>query len=206
LTWAEKALRDSEGFYTTPVIQLEKDSYAIVTKPANINLRDGREWISWGRRCDPSDFVTLKMEGYSSNPSTQIFLAIAEVSDIETYLHDVKYDEVTDFRIRRPSLEYTDHSGTSKPEAPTTQTFWTASAYGEGTQTLEWGIEEGTYSLVLMNDDGSQGLDLAVSIGVKVPSVVEWIGVAILVVGLVLLGVAVLMIYLAVRRPKPSKV
>jgi len=146
------------------------------------------------------------MEGSSSNPPTQIFLAIAEVSDLETYLHDVKYDEVTDFRIRRPSLEYTDHSGTSKPEAPTTQTFWTASAYGEGTQTLEWGIEEGTYSLVLMNDDGSQGLDLAVSIGVKVPPVVGWIGVGILVVGLVLLGVAVLMIYLAVRRPKPSKV
>ncbi|KKK74786.1 hypothetical protein LCGC14_2880260, partial [marine sediment metagenome] len=45
----------------------------------------------------------------------------------------------------------------------------TASAYGEETQTLEWGIKEGTYSLVLMNDDGSQGLDLAVSIGVKYP-------------------------------------
>jgi len=59
---------------------------------------------------------------------------------------------------------------------------------------------------VLMNDDGSQGLDLAVSIGVKVPPVVGWIGVGILVVGLVLLGVAVLMIYLGVRRPKPSKV
>ena len=204
--WAEKALRDSEGFYTTPVIKLEKDSYAIVTEPANIDLGGDWKWISRGRRCDPSDFLTLKMEGSSSNPSTQIFLGIAEVSDLETYLHDVKYDEVTDFKIRRPSLEYTDHSGTSRPEAPTTQTFWTASAYGEGTQTLEWGIEEGTYSLVLMNDDGSQGLDLAVSIGVKVPSVVGWIGVAILVVGLVLLGVAVLMIYLAARRPKPSKV
>jgi len=206
LMWVEKALRDSEGFYTTPVIQLEKDSYAIVTEPANIDLGGDWEWISWGRRWDPTDFLTLKIEGSSSNPSTQIFLAMAEVSDLETYLQDVKYDEVTDFRIRRPSLEYTDHPGTSRPEAPTTQTFWTASAYGEGTQTLEWGIEEGTYSLVLMNDDGSQGLDLAVSIGVKVPPVVGWIGVAILVVGLVLLGVAVLMLYLAVRRPKPSKV
>lgn len=206
LMWVEKALRDSEGFYTTPVIQLEKDSYAIVTEPANIDLGGDWEWISWGRRWDPTDFLTLKIEGSSNNPSTQIFLAMAEVSDLETYLQDVKYDEVTDFRIRRPSLEYTDHPGTSRPEAPTTQTFWTASAYGEGTQTLEWGIEEGTYSLVLMNDDGSQGLDLAVSIGVKVPPVVGWIGVAILVVGLVLLGVAVLMLYLAVRRPKPSKV
>ena len=206
LMWVEKALRDSEGFYTTPSIQLEKDSYAIVTEPANIDLGDDWEWISWGRRWDPSDFLTLKMEGSSSNPSTQIFLGIAQVSDLKTYLHDVKYDEVTDFRIRRPSLEYTDHPGTLRPEAPTTQGFWTASAHGEGRQTLEWGIEEGTYSLVLMNDDGSQGLDLAVSIGVKVPPVVGWIGVGLLVVGLVLLGVAVLMIYLGARRPKPSKV
>ena len=206
LMWAEKALRDSEGFYTTPVIQLEKDSYTVVTKPTNIDLGDDWEWISWGRRWDPTDFLTLKIEGSSNNPSKQIFLGIAEISDLESYLQDVKYDEVTDLRIRRPGLEYTDHPGASKPEAPTTQTFWTASAYGEGRQTLEWGIEEGTYSLVLMNDDGSQGLDLAVSIGVKVPPVVGWIGVAILVVGIIFLGVAVLMIYFAARRPKPSKV
>lgn len=206
LMWVEKALRDSEGFYTTPVIQLEKDSYAIVTESANIDIGGDWKWISWGRRWDPADFLTLKIEGSSNNPSKQIFLAMAEASDLETYLQDVKYDEVTDFRIRRPSLEYADHLGASKPEAPTTQTFWTASAYGEGRQALEWGIEEGSYSLVLMNDDGSQGLDLAVSIGVKVPPVVGWIGVGLLVVGLVLLGVAVPMIYLAVRRPKPSKV
>ena len=55
LMLAEKALRDSEGFYTTPVIQLEKDSYTIVTKPANIDLGDDWEWIwigykkSWGK-------------------------------------------------------------------------------------------------------------------------------------------------------------
>ena len=205
LMWAEKTLRDSEGFYTTPAIQLEKDSHAIVTGHANIDLGGDWEWLSWGRRCDPSDFLTLKIEGSSNDPSKQIFIGVAEVSDLEAYLKDVEHDEITDFRIRRPSLGYTNHRGTSEPEAPTSQAFWTASAHGEGTQTLEWGIEEGTYSVALMNDDGSRGLNLAASVGVKVPPVVGGIGIGLLVVGLVLLAVAILMIYLGVRRPKTAR-
>lgn len=205
LMWAEKALRDSEGFYTTPAIQLEKDSHAIVTGHANIDLGGDWEWISWGRRWAPSDFLTLKIEGSSNDPSKQIFLGIAQVRDLEAYLNDVEYDEISDFRIHRPSLSYTNHPGTSEPKAPTSEAFWTASAHGEGTQTLEWGIEEGTYSVALMNEDGSRGLNLAVSVGVKVPPVVGGIGIGLLVVGLVLLVVAILMIYLAVRRPKTAR-
>ncbi len=204
LMWAEKALRDSEGFYTTPAIQLEKDSHAIVTGHANIDLGGDWEWISWGRRWHPSDFLTLKIEGSSSDSSKQIFIGVAETSDLERYLTGVEYDEITDFKFRRLKPEYTNHPGTSEPLAPTSQTFWTASVHGTGTQTLEWGIEEGTYSLALMNEDGSRGLDLAASVGVKVPPVAWGIGIGLLVVGLVFLGVAILMIYLAVRKSKPS--
>jgi len=200
LMWAEKALRDSEGFYTTPAIQLEKDSHAIVTGHANIDLGGDWECISWGRRWHPSDFLTLKIEGSSNDPSKQIFIGVAEVSDLEAYLKDVEYDEVTDLRIRRASLAYTNHPGTSEPPAPTSETFWTASVHGTGTQTLEWGIEEGTYSLALMNEDGSRGLDLNVLVGVKVPTILWAISVGLVVGGLVLLAIAILMIYLAVRR------
>lgn len=203
LMWAERALRDSEGFYTTPAIQLEKDSHAIVTKPANIDLGGDKGWFSWGgKRWGPSDFVTIKIEGSSNDPSKQIFLGIAKASDVENYLADVEYDEITDFTIHDGSFDYTNHPGTLTPEDPTTQTLWTVSAHGEGTQALEWGIEEGTYSVALMNEDGSRGLNLAASVGVKVPPVVGGIGIVLLVIGIVLLAVAILMIYLAVRRPR----
>ena len=201
LMWAEKALKDSEGFYTTPAIQLEKDSHAIVTEPANIDFGGDWGWLSWLGRREPGDFLTLKIEGSNNDPSKQIFIGVAEASGLEVYLKDVEYDEITRFRIRRHSLGYTNHPGASEPQAPTTQTFWTTSVHGAGTQTLEWGIEEGTYSLVMMNEDGSRGLDLAASVGVKVPPVFWGISVGLLVVGLVLLGVAIVMIYLAVRRP-----
>ena len=38
LMWTEKTLRDSEGFYRTKAIQLEKDSYAIATSVTKIEL------------------------------------------------------------------------------------------------------------------------------------------------------------------------
>ncbi len=203
LMWAEKALRDSQGFYTTPAIQLEKDSHAIVTGHANIDLGGDWEWLSWLGRGEPGDFLSIKIEGSSNDPSKQIFIGVAKVRDLEAYLKDVEYDEVSDWR--RGSLHYTDHPGTLAPEAPTNQAFWTASVYGTGTQSLEWGIEEGTYSLALMNEDGSRGLDLTASVGVKVPPIVGGIGIILLVVGLVFLGVAILMIYLGIRRPKTAR-
>ena len=37
LLWADNTIKDSEGFYTTETIRIEKDSYAIVTGPADIS-------------------------------------------------------------------------------------------------------------------------------------------------------------------------
>lgn len=201
LMWAERALKDSEGFYSTKTIQLERDSYAIVTKPADIDLKGDWEWPFWGGHWDPSDFLTLKIEGSNNDPSQQIFIGVAEASDLEVYLRDVEYDEITRFRIRPRRLGYTNHPGSSGPAAPITQTFWTASAHGAGTQTLEWGIEPGTYSFVLMNEDGSRGLNLSTIVGVKIPPILWGVSVGLLVGGIVVLAIAILMIYLAVRRP-----
>ncbi len=202
LIWAERTLRDGEGFYTSKAIELDRDSYAIVTEPANIDLGDEWEWLPWVRNWGPSDFLTLKIEGSSSDSSKQIFIGVAETSDLEGYLRGVEYDEVSDFKFDHLKPEYTNRSGTSEPVAPTSQAFWIASAYGAGTQTLEWAIESGTYSFLLMNEDGSRGLDLEASIGIAVPSVLGGIGVWLFIGGLVVLALAVLMLYLAVRQRK----
>ncbi len=202
LIWAERELRDGEGFYTTKTIELDRDSYAIVTEPANIDLGEEWEWLPWVRSWGPSDFLTLKIEGSSSDSSKQIFIGVAETLDLKGYLAGVEYDEITDWEFRRRSPKYTNHSGTSEPLAPTSQAFWIASAYGSGTQTMEWAIESGTYSFLLMNEDGSRGLDLEALVGIAVPSVLRGIGVALLVGGLVVLFFAVLMLYLVVRKRK----
>lgn len=203
LIWAERALRDNEGFYTSKTVEFKRDSYAILTESANIDLGEEEwEWLPWVRSWGPSDFLTLKIEGSSSDSSKQIFIGVAETSDLEGYLAGVEYDEIADFKFRRLEPKYRNHPGTSVPLAPTSQAFWIASAYGAGTQTLEWAIESGTYSFLLMNEDGSRGLDLEALIGIAVPSLLGWIGVGLLIGGLVVLLLAVVMIYLALRQRK----
>lgn len=201
---AERTLRDNEGFYTAPRFNLTRDSYAIVTEPANIDVDGDWDWIAWLRQRQSTDFLTIKVEGSSTNTSKHVFLGIAEANDLRTYLQDVTYDEITDLDMRPADLGYTTHAGTRQPELPTEQIFWASYAHGSGTQELRWNIEQGTYSLVLMNADASQGVNLQVAIGVKAPPVLGGISLGLLIGGLVLLGVGILLIVLAVRSPRTS--
>ena len=195
--WLDTARTDSEGFVTTGTIHLDRDSHAIVTEPVEMELRGW--WWDW------NDFATIKLEGSTDAPSSkQIFIGIAEDSDVKAYLNNVEYDEIDRWRIWPHKVEYDNHPGSAVPVAPATQAFWTVSAHGAGTQTLEWELEEGTYMLVLMNDDGSAGVDLSIELGAKVSWLI-WVGVGLLVGGAVATIGGSLMIYFAVRRKTPRE-
>jgi len=191
---ANNTLKDSEGYLNTKTIQIESDSYAVTTLPAEIDLR--AVWI-W----DWSDLAAFRVEGSSDNPSKQLFIGIAEEMYVKDYLNGVHYDEITDFRIFPYELEYTGHAGDSIPEAPATKNFWEESSYGTGAQIVEWELETGSWVLVLMNKDGSIGVDADVVFGAKVP-ILFTLGVGFLVGGIVVMVIGGLLIYLAVRRPR----
>lgn len=192
LVWADTALKDSEGFISTNTVQLERDSYAIVTPPADIDLKAAWTW-------DLSELATIKVEGESRDPSKAIFMGIGDDLDVSTYLSGVNHDEITRFTIHPYTVEYRNRPGNAEPSDPTAQTFWTASAHGAGTQALTWELEAGDWVLVLMNEDGSVGVDLDAAVGAKVPWIFG-VGVGLLVGGVVVIAISVLMIYLAVRR------
>ncbi len=196
LLWADNTIKDSDGFYTTDTIQMEKGSYAIVTGPADIDIEAGWDW-GWG--WDLGDLVTFKVEGKSNDPSNQLFIGIARESDIDTYLSGVEYDEIKRFHIWPDSVDYQNHPGSVMPGAPTSQTFWTESTVGAGTRILEWELQPGSYSLVLMNDDGSAGIDIDMVLGAKVPLLLA-VGVGLLGGGVVVLSISILMVYLSTRR------
>ena len=144
------------------------------------------------------------VEGSNDDPSKQIFIAVSEDSDLKAYLSGVDYDEMD--LVGRGWLSsltavYTNHPGSSAPATPASQTFWTESAHGAGTQTLEWETEVGSHSMVLMNDDGSSGVDLSVVFKAKIPSVFG-LSVGLLIGGVVVLVAGGFMVYLAVRRPQ----
>jgi hypothetical protein len=192
LVWADQTFKDSEGFLTTDTIRLESGGYAITTQPADLNFRG---WGPWGW----NDFATVKVEGSNNNSAKQIFIGIADEADVSDYLSSVNYDEISEFRIHPYEITYRNHPGSAVPEAPTAQTFWEASAYGSGTRTLEWELQEGNWVLVLMNADGSADIDLSGVVGIKIPWIFG-VGLGLLLGGIVLLIIAIVMIVLATRR------
>ena len=190
--WANGVLADGEGYLTTRTIRIDKGSYAVVSEPTDIEV--GSWWVwDWG------DLATFKIEGSNDDSSKNIFMGLADESDSNSYLIDVNYDEVIHMDINPDRLDFRNRPGNSEPAIPTTQDFWLESVNGPGTQTLAWDMQAGTWSLVLMNEDGSAGVDLSVVLGVKIP----WLfgtGLGLLIGGIVTLPLGTLMIILAVRR------
>ncbi len=193
--WANAALKDDEGYLTTKTIQIDKDSYAVVSEPAEIHV--GSFW-GW----DLGDLVSFKVEGSNNNSTKDIFIGVASESDINNYLNDVAYDEIIGFHINPDEFEYRHHDGNSTPAAPpVSETFWTHSVNGSGTQTLYWDLESGTWVVAVMNADGSEGVDVSVVFGAKIP----WLfpmGLGFVIGGVVALVAGPLMIFYSLRSPR----
>ena len=83
------------------------------------------------------------------------------------------------------------------PGRPADQPFWISSTSGAGPQELIWEIEDGTYSIVVMNDDASDGLSFETRIGARVP-LLKPIGTGLLVGGSVAVALGALLVALAV--------
>ncbi len=207
LLWMDLTQKDDNGFITTETDQLESDSYAIVTESAHIDIDDEWTWgWGWNADWDLGDLVTFKVEGTNNDDSKGIFIGVAQESDLISYLSDVEYDEIIDFSIDSDGfdVDYKNHPGNSSPTAPTSETFWMESTSGTGTQVLEWELETGTYSLVLMNEDGSRDVDLAVSVGLKT-SWILGVGIGFVVGGIIALIIGILMFIYSLRGRKRSQ-
>ena len=84
---------DSEGFIMSHPTDLTVNSYAIVQKAVNINIDTYLPiWIP-----NLGDFVQLKIVTTSNDPSKEVFIGIAGVSDASGYLSGANYHEVDDF-------------------------------------------------------------------------------------------------------------
>ena len=194
--WANSALIDDEGYLTTDKIEIEKVSHAIVSKPTDIEVGSWAVW-DWG------ELAKFKIEGSNNDTSQHIFMGVAGESDLATYLNDVDYDEVIDIEINPDRLEYRNYPGGSEPSAPIIQSFWWESVNGPGTQTLKWELQPGAWSLVLMNEDGSIGIDASIILGVKIPWLFG-VGVGFLSGGILVFLLGVCLIVISVLRPSRS--
>jgi hypothetical protein len=86
---------------------------------------------------------------------------------VDRYLDSVDHSELREVHSDPFSAEYRDIPGTEAPAEPASQDFWTESASGPGTQTIDFGIRAGDWSVVVMNADASEDVSVDLSAGVR---------------------------------------
>lgn len=188
--------KDSEGLYTTWALTVEEDSHAVFIRPANFNMG-----FSEGSQS------TFKVEASNSDESKQIFVGIADESDITTYLNGLEYDEITGLPLFPRRVIYQNHPGNDIPGDPASQEFWLQSASGPGTQILRWTLNTDGHSLMLMNGDGASVADMTIVI--KTEAALEFMtGVGQTVIGIVVLLFSIMAISFSSKSrggafPKP---
>ena len=94
-----------------------------------------------------------------------VFVGIAPTQDVERYLAGTEHATLTHLDTSPFQATTETVPGDRAPADPATQDIWSASTSGTGTQSLEWDIEDGDWSAVVMNPDGSRGVDVRASAG-----------------------------------------
>jgi hypothetical protein len=196
--WAEQQ-RDSDGYFSTGSELLSTDSYVLSAPNLDVDLA-GPD-VLYGQ-----DLLgKIRIEGESSGPGGPLFLGIGPTNEVDQYLAGVGHDEISDFDVDPFRVSYTEHPGGAPDVAPTAQSFWAVSESGSGPQTLTWDVSSGDWTVVIMNADGSPGVQTELSVAATLP-VLQPIAIGMLVGGAVLFLAGIAMIVLPLVTRKASAV
>src|SRR5215210_5902558 len=176
--WGD-AQRDDQGYFSTGTHRYETSTSALTTEDLDVQ-GDVPGWVAG----DDDIYGKLRLR-VSSHDGQPVFAGIARTTDVERYLAGTAHTEVTDVETSPFEVSYDDHEGSRRPAAPADERIWATSVEGSGRQTLDWDVRDGRWSVVVMNADGSPGIDADVKAGVSI-GFLEPLGGG----GLLLLGAA----------------
>jgi hypothetical protein len=175
LVWAHGAKQDGAGYYASGSKRLTTSTYALVSEGLDVGTGGPDALFRSGRL----GTIRVTATGTRAQP---IFVGIARKSQLAPYLGSVSRDAITDFDVDPLSVTYARRAGHTTPSAPGRQTFWTAKASGSGRQTMTWPVAKGDWAVVVMNANGTRGVHTSVSVGAKIPLLLE-LGVGLLIGG-----------------------
>jgi hypothetical protein len=189
LLWGD-AQKDRDGYLTTSSERFSTRTAALATENLDADL-DGLDAVA-GDDVLGSVRLTVAPEG-----GKPVFAGIARTSDVRDYLRGSAHTVVRDVDTDPFRADYRDRPGERRLAPPAERSFWAATA-SDGR--LDWKVQDGDWSVVVMNADGSPGVAADVKAGADVPFLDEagWI---VLGGGTLVLLLAGGVLYLAVRRP-----
>jgi hypothetical protein len=179
--------KDDDGYFSTAHERLTTPSYAIATDDLDIE----------GDAIGDALYGKVRLDVDADRP---VFAGIARTRDVDAYLADSAHTRLTDIDVDPFRPEYRDAPGSGTPGRPGDETFWAASSE-DGT--LTWDVEDGDWSVVVMNADGSKGVDARVSAGASVPFLDD-LGYSLTVASLLLLILGGTLLATVRLRRRPS--
>jgi len=185
--WTDVSKRDGSGYLTANAHRYASPTRAIATDEITIGTEVPKRLIG-----------KVRLETTSAKP---VFVGIARTAAVDAYLAGSSYATAGDLDLDPFDVTYVTHRGTKNAGRPAARTFWAASATGTGVTDLTWTPKSGSWSVVVMNADGSPGVSADVSAGVKAAWLL-WAGIGIALAGALLAAVAGLMLYHGAGRPQ----
>jgi hypothetical protein len=157
---AVDAVSGEDGYVTSDPIPLSTPGHAVAT--GRLDLED------FGPGSQPDRLLgEVRLRATSAEADTAVFIGVAPTDQATTYLDGVEHATISEFDD--PATEYSEHSGGAPSEPPADSDIWVAHAAGAGTQSLTWGPAEGAWTIVVMNADGSAGIDVSTDVGATFP-------------------------------------
>jgi hypothetical protein len=195
LLWGESK-KDDQGYLTTHTERFSTNTYALATGNLDLDL-DGLDTV-----LDQDTYGKVRLKVDSDTPA---FVGIARTADVTRYLRNTSHALVSDVSYPDFVADYEPQPGAQRPAAPAAQDFWAASTHGPGRQTLTWDVEDGDWSIVVMNADASRGVDTRISAGAEAPLMAP-LGWGMAIAGLLVLAFAAGAAVVAVRVPRRQAV
>lgn len=182
---------DENGFFLSNVCNVSTSAYAYAMGPQGWETSSSGDdgWMGREYRW----FVK------NNNPEKQIFLGIIEANRGYLYLMDFQScvaQEWTyratlyDVEITVPGTEWVNSVLDPPTNAPDRETFWLDTDLVGDSLSVTWNPEMSRYYLVLMNVDGSNGIDADVQLGYKI-GLLSWVHYVVICLGLVFCVVGV---------------
>jgi hypothetical protein len=192
LLWGDSK-KDDDGFLTTSSERFSTTTSALATEKLDLDL-DGL-----GTIVGDDAFGDLRLRAHSQD-GKPVFVGIGRTSDVERYLAGSSHEVIDD--IDSDPFSYDSHTiaGERALPAPAGNSVWAASATGDGAQSLTWDVRDGNWSVVVMNADGSPGVNASVSAGASL-GFLDDAGRIAITTGVVLLVIAGGLLFAGVRRP-----
>lgn len=184
-------VRDADGYLTGPTVELQSAGYALVSD--NLEIHNHSAIVDLPERL----IGTVRIK--ASSEDGDVFVGIADSDDAAAYLSGVAHSTVVDPLDGSGDQVYEFTDGDAPTLLPEAADIWIESAAGRGTQEITFAPEEGDWTVVVMNADGTAPVESMVSAGATLPLLNE-IALSLLAGGLLLLAGGGIGLWLALRR------